>query len=49
MLGMRLIHKVMKVPLVPQLLRLVMDKAEDLPRKMLEGENLPFWIAMLLN
>ena len=40
MLGMQPIHKEMKVPLVPQLLRLVMDKAEGLPRKMLEGENL---------
>ena len=49
MLGMRLIHIEMKVLLGQQQLRLVMDKAEDLPRKMLEGENLPFWIAMLLN
>jgi len=49
MLGMRLIHRVMKVLLGQQLLRLVMDKAEDLPKKVLEGENPPFWIAMLLN
>jgi hypothetical protein len=48
MLGMRLIHREMKVLLLgQQLLRLVMDKAENLPRKMWEGENLPFWIAML--